>query len=115
LIIKIRKDPKEITMSIGWMCDLLDDTGNIISGRAICVNGNSQRKITVLMCRDENIPAPHKSFKAGDKVKLSLEFYQMRGLGRQSGLRVKTSNIFEIPDKFAKESHTSFGFCISSE
>lgn len=94
---------EEVTTSIGKLCDLLDETGNPLSDRAIWVNGHSQRRITILMCRDDNKPVLHRSFKPGDMIKLSLEFYQRRGLGRQPGRREKTSDLFQLPDKFGVE------------
>ncbi len=91
---------EEVLTSIGKLCDLLDETGNTLIDRAIWVNGHSQRKVTVLMCRDNNKPIPYGTFKQGDVVKMSLEFYQRRGLGRQPGRREKTSEPFQLPDKF---------------
>jgi len=94
---------EEVLTSIGKLCDLIDETGTNLIDRAIWVNGHSQRKLTVLMCRDDNKPMSYGSFKQGDMVRMSLEFYQRRGLGRQPGRREKTSDPFQLPDKFGVE------------
>jgi hypothetical protein len=94
---------EEVLTSIGKLCDLLDETGNILIDRAIWVNGHSQRKITILMCRDDNKPMSYGFFKQGDTVRMSLGFYQKRGLGRQPGRREKMSDLFQLPDKFSVE------------
>jgi len=94
---------EEILTSVGKLCELLDEAGNAIEDRAMWVNGHSQRKVTVLMCHDDDTPITYRSFKPGDMVRMSLEFYQRRGLGRQPGRREKTSDWFQLPDKFGVE------------
>ena len=76
---------KESVMSIGKLCDLLDETGNPLANSAIWINGHSQQRITVLICKNDNTPLSYRSFKPGDTVKMAIQFYQRRGLGRRPG------------------------------
>lgn len=94
---------EEVLTSVGKLCELLDETGNAINDRAMWVDGHSQRKVMVFMCHDDNTPINYRPYKPGDMVRMSLEFYQRRGLGRQPGRREKTSDRFQLPDKFGVE------------
>lgn len=93
----------EVLMSISKLCDLLDETGNMIDDRSVWVAGHDQYKVTVLMCRKQKIAIPDLYYKPGDTVKMSLEFYQKRGLNRQPGRIEKTSEAFQLPDRFEVE------------
>ncbi len=61
---------------------------------AICTSINEE----IVHCLPSN-----RVLKPGDMVRMSLEFYQRRGLGRQPGRREKTSDRFQLPDKFGVE------------
>ncbi len=92
---------------IGKLCDLVDEEGNVLSERAIGVNGHNQRRITVYVCReDKRRREEHKLFRPGDKAALSIEAHQTRGLGKGSGWAiVERSEIFEMPERLEKEIH----------
>ena len=94
---------EEVWTGVGGLCDLLDDQGNILVDRAIGVNGNSQRKITVFLCHEDKRPEQHKLFKPGDVTTMRIELLQ-RGRGdRPTGWLMERSDKFRLPEKFSKE------------
>lgn len=94
---------EEVWAGIGGLCELLDDQGNILVDRAIGVNGNSQRKITVLVCHEDKMPEQHKLFKAGDTTMIQIGLLQRGVRGRPTGWLIERSDKFRLPEKFGKE------------
>lgn len=89
--------------SVAKLCELIDEEGNILTDRAIGVNGNSQRKITVFMCHEDKMPEQHKLFKAGDTTMMQIELLQRGKGGRPTGWLIERSDRFRLPEKFSKE------------
>lgn len=94
---------EEVWTGIGKLCDLLDEESSILIDRAIGINGNSHRKITVFVCREDKVKEEHKLFKAGDTTMIQIELLQ-RGKGsRPTGWLIERSDRFKLPEKFGKE------------
>ncbi len=94
---------EETWTGIGKLCDLLDEEGNMLTDRAIGVNGNSHRRVNIFVCRDDTTKEEHKLFKAGDTTMIQIELLQ-RGKGsRPTGWLIERSDRFQLPEKFGKE------------
>lgn len=94
---------EETWTGIGRLCDLLDEESNVLIDRAIGVNGNSHRKITVFICHRDKMKEEHKLFKTGDITMIQIELLQ-KGKGRRpTGWLIEKSDRFRIPEKFDKE------------
>ena len=98
-----RNSEEEVWTSIGKLCDLLDEEGNILIDRAIGVNGNSHRKITVFVCREDTMREEHRLFKAGDMTMMQIELLQKGKGSRPTGWLIERSDRFQLPEKFGKE------------
>lgn len=88
---------------IGKLCELYDEEGNTLAGRAIGVNGNSHREITVFICHEDVTPEQHRLFKAGDTTQMQFEILQRGTHGRPTGWLIERSDRFRVPEKFSKE------------
>ena len=94
---------KAVWSGIGNLCDILYEEGNTVVDRAVEVNGRTQRKLTVFLCREDKGPPQMRLFNYGDSAIMLLEMFQRRRLGKQSGWLVLRSDRFKLPDKFGKE------------
>lgn len=97
------KPEEEIWRSIDKLCELYDEEGNILSGRALGINGGSQRKITILMCHKDRILEEYQMLKTGDRTVLRVELLQRGIRGRPTGWLTGRSNRFQLPKEFSKE------------
>lgn len=88
-------------VGIGKLCELYDEDGSTLESRAIAVNGNNHRKITVSICRED--VAERRLLKAGDTTRMRVEFLQ-RGKGvKPEGWLIERSESFQVPEKFGIE------------
>jgi hypothetical protein len=94
---------EEVWTGIGKLCDLLDEEGNILIDRAIGVNGNSHRKITVFVCRGDIMREEHRLFKPGDITMMQIELLQRGKSSRPTGWLIERSDRFELPQNYGKE------------
>ncbi len=103
LVTRPYKSEEDTWAGIGKLCELYDEKGDILADRALAVNGNSQRKIIILMCHEDKAPEKHKMFKAGDATVMQIELLQRGMRGRPTGWLIERSDRFELPEKFSKE------------
>lgn len=97
-------EPEEgVWTGIGRLCELYDEKGNTLADRAIGINGNSQRIITVFMCHEDVTPEQHRLFKAGDTTQMQFELLQRGMHGRPTGWLIQRSDRFRVPERFGKE------------
>lgn len=94
---------EETWTGIGRLCDLLDEDGNMLIDRAIVVNGNSHRRISVFVCHEDTMKEEHKLFKTGDITMMQIELLQTGKGGRPTGWLIERSDRFRLPEKFGKE------------
>lgn len=97
---------EETWTGIGRLCDLLDEEGNMLTDRAIRVNGNSHRRVTIFVCRDDTTKEEHKLFKTGDTTMIQIELLQRGKDSRPTGWLIERSDRFQLPEKFGKETIT---------
>ena len=97
------KPNEGIWSGITKLCELRDEVGNILDERALGINGCSQCKLVVYLCKEEIRKEQHKFIKAGESARMSVEFFQERGLRKGSGWVVlERSEPFVLPDKYDK-------------
>lgn len=101
-VTRLHESEEGVWTGIGKLCEFYDEEGNILADRAIGVNGNSQRKITVFMCHEDVTPERHRLFKAGDATQMQFELLQRGTRGRPMGWLIERSDRFRVPEKFGK-------------
>lgn len=94
---------QHVWTGISKLCELYEEDGNIPTERAIEVNGNRQRRITVFWCRDSEVPAQHRLFMPGDSTQMQFEALQRGMPPKPEGWLLERSESFRVPDKFGKE------------
>lgn len=102
-VTRLYESEEGVWTGIGRLCELYDEKGDTLSDRAIGVNGNSQRIITVFMCHEDVTPEQHRLFKAGDTTQMQFELLQRGTHGRPTGWLIQRSDRFRVPERFGKE------------
>jgi hypothetical protein len=103
LVTRPHKPEEDTWTGIGKLCELYDEKGSILGGRALGINGNSQHKITILMCYEDRTPEEHRMFKAGDTTVMRIELLQRGVRGKPTGWLIERSYRFQLPKEFGKE------------
>jgi hypothetical protein len=102
-VTRLYEAEESVWAGIGKLCEIYDDEGNLLAERAVGVNGNSHRIITVFLCHEDAVPEQHKLFKAGDTTQMQFELLQRGMPTRPTGWLIQRSDRFRVPDTFSKK------------